>query len=112
MRIYKNGGHRLFESDPETSRIVSELLLELERDGMDAVRKYSSKFDDWNPDSFELSQKQISESIATLDGQVIEDTDFCQNNVRQFAQAQLATMTQQLNISRAAVLHWVTNTYR
>ncbi len=92
MRIYKDGGHRLFESDPETSRIVSELLLELERDGMDAVRKYSSKFDDWNPESFELTEKQISESIATLDRQVIEDTDFCQNNVRKFAQAQLATM--------------------
>ncbi len=94
MRIYKNGGHRLFESDPETSRIVSELLLELERDGMDAVRKYSSKFDEWNPDSFELTEKQISESIATLDAQIIEDTDFCQNNVRQFANAQLSTMTQ------------------
>ena len=94
MRIYKNGGHRLFESDPETSRIVSELLIELERDGMDAVRKYSEKFDDWSPESFELTEKQINDSIATLDNQIIEDTDFCQNNVRQFAKAQLGTMAQ------------------
>jgi hypothetical protein len=37
MRIIKNGGHRLFEEDQETARVVSEMLRELERDGMDAV---------------------------------------------------------------------------
>ena len=42
MKIIKQGGHRLFESDPETCRIVSEMLLDLERHGMDAVRKYSA----------------------------------------------------------------------
>ena len=59
---------------------------------MDAVRKYSKKFDDWDPESFELTEKQIADSIATLDKQIIEDTDFCQNNVRSFAKAQLKTM--------------------
>ena len=92
MRIYKNGGHRLFENDPETAKLVSGMLIELERDGMDAVRRYSEKFDSWNPKSFELSENEIQASIATLDKQLIEDTDFCQNNVREFAKAQLATM--------------------
>ncbi|HHW30630.1 MAG TPA: histidinol dehydrogenase [Clostridiaceae bacterium] len=92
MRIYKQGGHRLFENDPETSRIVSEMLLDLEKNGMDAVRKYSAKFDDWNPEDFELSEAQINEAISRLDPQIIEDTDFCQNNVRKFAQAQLKTL--------------------
>ncbi len=92
MRIYKNGGHRLFENDPETAKLVSGMLIELERDGMDAVRRYSEKFDSWNPKSFELSEKEIQASIATLDKQLIDDTDFCQNNVREFAKAQLATM--------------------
>lgn len=94
MRIFKDGGHRLFETEQETSRVVSELLIELERDGMDAVRKYSEKFDDWNPDSFELTDKQIEESIAELDNQIIEDTNLCQSNVRRFAKAQLSTMTE------------------
>ncbi len=89
MKIFKAGGHRLFESDPETSRVVSEMLLEIEKTGMDAVRKYSQKFDDWNPDRFELSAGQIAGAIARLDPQVIRDTDFCQANVRTFAQAQL-----------------------
>jgi len=92
VRIFKQGGHRLFENDPETTRIVSEMLLDLEKNGMDAVRKYSIKFDDWNPDDFELSEAQINEAISQLDPQIIEDTDFCQNNVRNFAQAQLKTL--------------------
>jgi sulfopropanediol 3-dehydrogenase len=92
MKIIKNGGHRLFEKDPETARIVSEMLGDLEKNGMDAVRKYSSKFDDWNPDSFELSAQQIDKIIAALPKQLIEDTDFCQGNVRRFAAAQLKTL--------------------
>jgi sulfopropanediol 3-dehydrogenase len=38
MRIVKPGGHRLFEQDRETAAAVSEMLLALERRGMDAVR--------------------------------------------------------------------------
>lgn len=92
MKIYKSGGHRLFEKDPETAKIVSEMLLDLEKNGVDAVRKYSKKFDDWNPDRFELSDQQIQEAISKLDSQTIKDTDFCQKNVRQFAEAQFKTL--------------------
>jgi sulfopropanediol 3-dehydrogenase len=89
MRIYKNGGHRLFEQDEETAKIVSEMLLDLEKNGIDAVRKYSRRFDDWNPDDFELSPAEIDKAIVSLDRQVIDDTDFCQDNVRNFARRQL-----------------------
>lgn len=92
MKIIKNGGHRLFEKDPETSRIVSEMLSDIEKNGMDAVRKYSAKFDDWSPASFELSESQIQQTIATLPRQLIDDTDYCQGNVRRFAQAQFKTL--------------------
>ena len=92
MQIFKNGGHRLFENDPETSKVVCEMLLDLEKHGMDAVRKYSKKFDNWDPVDFELKDSQITESIAMLDHQIIEDTDFCQANVRRFAEEQLKTM--------------------
>mgnify|MGYP001065652646 CR=1 FL=1 len=92
MRIFKNGGHRLFENDSETSKVVSEMLIELEKKGMDAVRKYSSQFDDWNPESFELGEEQVRRAINELDPQIIKDTDFCQENVRSFARAQLNTL--------------------
>ena len=92
MKMFKEGGHRLFEKDPETSKLVSEMLADLEKNGMEAVRKYSKRFDDWDPPDFELSEKQINEAISKLDPQIIQDTDFCQANVRQFAQAQLKTL--------------------
>jgi sulfopropanediol 3-dehydrogenase len=92
MKIIKAGQHRLFENDPETARIVSEMLLDLERHGMDAVRKYSQKFDDWSPDNFELSSTQIDSVLKSLPAQVIRDTDYCQGNVRRFAQEQLKTL--------------------
>ncbi len=92
MKVIKQGIHRLFESDPETTRIVSEMLTDLERNGMDAVRRYSAKFDDWSPESFELTDEQIDEAISSLSEQAIADTDYCQANVRAFAQAQLETM--------------------
>jgi sulfopropanediol 3-dehydrogenase len=92
MKTIKKGNHRLFENDPETARVVSEMLIDLEKAGMDGVRKYSQKFDQWNPDSFELTESQIRQAIASLPKQVVEDTDYCQQNVRRFAQAQLQTM--------------------
>jgi sulfopropanediol 3-dehydrogenase len=92
MKVIKEGGHRLFEEDQETTRYVREMLDDLRKNGMDAVRKYSQKFDDWNPASFELSEQQIDEAIAKCDRQLVQDTEFCQNNVRAFAAAQLATM--------------------
>ena len=92
MKVVKPGGHRLFERDPETARVVSEMLIDLERRGMDAVREYSSRFDDWSPRSFELDRKQVEDAIGSLDRQAIEDTAYCQANVRAFATAQMATM--------------------
>ena len=92
MKTVKTGAHRLFENDAETSRIVAEMLLDLEKHGMDAVRKYSAKLDQWNPVSFELSPAEIRHSINRLPKQVIDDTEFCQSNVRKFAEAQLATL--------------------
>jgi len=92
MLVYKNGGHRLFEEDEETAALVSQMLLDLEKNGMDAVRKYSEKFDAWSPANFELSGAEIDKAIASLDKQIIADTDFCQKNVREFAKKQKETM--------------------
>jgi sulfopropanediol 3-dehydrogenase len=92
VKLFKPGGHRLFETDDETTEVVSDMLKDLEANGMDAVRRYSSKFDDWNPESFELSEAQINEAISALPAQAIADTDYCQANVRAFASAQFETM--------------------
>jgi sulfopropanediol 3-dehydrogenase len=92
MKIIKPGGHRLFETDPQTSKVVSEMLLDIERGGMDAVRQYSRQFDDWNPPTFELTPQQLRAATEALPQQVIDDTAYCQGNVRAFAEAQLRTL--------------------
>ena len=92
METVKEGKRRLFEEDRETAGIVSEMLSDILKRGTEAVREYSRKFDDWDPPSFELNDTEIRGAISQLPAQVIEDTDFCQQNVREFARAQLATM--------------------
>jgi len=92
MKIVKQGGHRLFERDPETARVVTEMLLDLEKNGMDAVRRFSEQFDGWSPASFELSPREIRAAVDSLESQAAQDTAWCQANVRAFAQAQMATM--------------------
>lgn len=92
MKVIKRGEQRLFEADAETSSAVTRMLLELERNGMDAVRRYSRQFDDWDPPSFRLGEREIAEAISQVPEQAVRDTDYCQGNVRRFAQAQLATL--------------------
>ncbi len=89
MQIIKAGRHRLFETDPDTAKYVSELLAELRRGGLAAVRELSRKFDGWAPEDFELSADQVRAAIAQCPAQLIADTAYCQDNVRRFATAQL-----------------------
>ena len=92
MKVLKEGGHRLFETDPEISRYVGKMLSDLEKDGINAVRRYSRQLDDWDPEDFELSETQIAQAVSRCSDQLIEDTDYCQANVRSFAEAQLKTL--------------------
>ena len=49
MKVIKQGQQRLFEQDAETAAVVSRMLMDLEKNGMDAVRQYSRRFDEWDP---------------------------------------------------------------
>src|ERR1700748_2298440 len=93
MKIIKPGGHRLFGCDAETSETVARMLLDLEKNGMDAVRKYSKRYDQWDPaSSFRLDEEEIKRAISEVSDQAVRDTEYCQANVRAFAQAQLKTL--------------------
>jgi len=92
VKVIKSGEQRLFETDSETAATVTRMLLDLEKNGMDAVRRYSREFDDWDPAEFRLSDAQIQEAIARVPRQAIEDTDYCQTNVRRFAEEQKKTL--------------------
>jgi sulfopropanediol 3-dehydrogenase len=75
-------------ADQKVRDTVENILNDIRERGEDAVRELSQKFDNWNPESFKLSQEQIDELIASLPDQTVEDIKFAQAQVRNFAQKQ------------------------
>ena len=68
---------------------VSEILERIQKEGMDAVRFYSKKFDGWEPRSFRLSADEIRAARRALPASEIADIDFCQAQIRNFAAEQM-----------------------
>lgn len=79
-------------NDLKVSQIVSDALKDVETRGDQAVRELSEKFDKWAPEAFRLTDAQINEIVSKVPDEVIEDIKFAQNNIRKFAEAQLASL--------------------
>lgn len=79
-------------NDSKVSQIVGEALQAVEIRGDEAVRELSAKFDNWEPTSFRLSQAEIDEIVSKVPTDVMEDIKFAQKNIREFAEAQLASI--------------------
>ena len=92
MEIIKHGGHFSLESDETTARIVHDVLVDIRDNGIEAVRKYSQRFDSWDPPRFELSQEEIDEATEQVPESARQDIKFCQEQVREFARKQRETM--------------------
>ncbi len=80
------------EDDAKTRAVVEATLKDIETRGDAAVRELSEKFDNYSPESFRLSQKQIDELIGQLTDRELADIKFAQEQVRNFAQAQRDSM--------------------
>ncbi|MDB2563154.1 histidinol dehydrogenase [Amylibacter sp.] len=80
------------EDDAKTKIVVEETLKNIEINGDTAVRELSTKFDNYSPKNFKLSEKEISDLIATLTDRELSDIKFAQEQVRNFAQAQRDSM--------------------
>lgn len=76
----------------QVSEAVAGVIEDVRADGDASVRKYSAKFDDWSPESFRLSADEIDRIVAEVPRQVREDILLVQQNVRAFAEHQLASM--------------------
>lgn len=78
-----------FRPKADVSTIVKDVIDDIKANGDAAVKKYSVKFDRWDPsEGFKLSEQKIDEIISTVDSQIIKDIKEVQGNVRRFAQAQ------------------------
>ena len=80
------------EDDAKTKIVVEETLKNIEINGDAAIRELSTKFDNYSPKNFKLSEKEISDLIATLSDRELSDIKFAQEQVRNFAQAQRDSM--------------------
>ena len=81
------------EDDAKVKAIVEETLADIEARGDAAIRELSEKFDKYSPASFRLSEAEIEALIAEVSPRDLEDIRFAQDQVRRFAEAQRASMT-------------------
>ena len=76
------------ESDAKVRATVEAILADIEARGDAAVRELSEKFDDWSPPSFRLTAEEIEAAIDQVPEQDVEDIQFAQEQVRNFAEKQ------------------------
>ena len=74
--------------------LVAEVLARVKAEGDAAVRDYSARFDKAELDSFEVTPAEREQALANLDPQTRADTEFAIANVRAFAEAQLASLSE------------------
>ncbi|WP_411034517.1 histidinol dehydrogenase [Shinella sp. BYT-45] len=81
------------EDDAKVRAVVEATLKDIETRGDAAVRELSEKFDKFSPPSFRLTPSEIEAAIAKVSARDMADIDFAQTQIRRFAEAQRASMT-------------------
>ncbi len=79
-------------ADVELADRVRTLIADIETRGETAVREMSRSFDSWEPEQFRLTSDQIQQTLDRVDPSTITDIEFAQSQIRNFAQAQLASL--------------------
>jgi sulfopropanediol 3-dehydrogenase len=72
----------------EIRETVSRMLLDIERRGLDAMREYSRRLDDWDPPSFVVRADEIEAASAEISDELERHIAFAQSQIRTFAEAQ------------------------
>ncbi len=88
----KPAGERA-EDDAKVRATVEGILEDIGARGDAAVRALSTKFDAYAPAAFRLTASEIEAAISKVTPQEMEDIKFAQAQIRRFAQAQRASMT-------------------
>jgi sulfopropanediol 3-dehydrogenase len=79
--------------DAELTKRVEEILGAVEAGGDKAVREFALKFDSFDRSDYRLSSVEIEQAVDSLTPQERRDVEFAQSQVRNFAQAQRACIT-------------------
>ncbi len=81
------------DDDAAVRATVEGILKDVETRGDVAVRALSKKFDDYAPSAFRLSPSEIEAVMSKVAARDMEDIRFAQTQIRRFAEAQRASMT-------------------
>ncbi|MEM0907560.1 MAG: histidinol dehydrogenase [Pseudomonadota bacterium] len=81
------------DDDAKVRQVVEATLADIAARGDAAVRELSEKFDNWSPPAFRLTASDIEAALNKVSTRDMADIDFAQTQIRRFAQAQRASMT-------------------
>ena len=81
------------EDDAKVRAVVEGTLADIEARGDSAVRDLSKKFDGYDPAAFLLSDSEIEAAMQKVSTRDMDDIRFAQDQIRGFAEAQRASMT-------------------
>jgi len=81
------------EDDAKTRAVVETTLADIEVRGDAAVRELSQKFDGYAPENFRLTDSEIEAAMSKVSTRDMEDIKYAQVQIRRFAEAQRASMT-------------------
>lgn len=71
---------------------VAAIISDIRARGDAAVREYSAQFDQWEPESFQISAQEAERIAASQPQQLLDDIEFAQRQVRDFAMRQAESM--------------------
>jgi sulfopropanediol 3-dehydrogenase len=80
-------------ADADVRRRVESMLEDMEAGGLESIRRWSRELDGWDPDEFVVGPDEIERAADELDDRLKESIAFAQDQIRSFAQAQRATLT-------------------
>ena len=90
MAVYlKSAKERPAEDFTQVRETVTEIIERVKQEGEAAVRFYSEKFDNWSPLSFKVSEDDVHSAKEKLPTTMVEDIDYCQARIRNFAEEQM-----------------------
>ena len=88
----KSAAERI-EDDAKVRVVVEQTLADIAARGDVAVRDLALKFDHYAPPAFRLTDSEIKAAIQQVSVRDMQDIHFAQTQIRRFAQAQRASMT-------------------
>lgn len=80
------------EDDARVRSTVEGILGDIEARGDAAIRELSQKFDNYAPDAFVLTRSEIDAAKSKVSQREMDDIRFAQTQIRNFAEAQRASM--------------------